>query len=191
MPEQYAGQVAKPSRLTTSVLLTCAAIGVATGVLGGIAGWITLPLLAAIPVLYGFVLGVHVLPGIIAQEALRLPWVALITHGVAALVATAMAPIYAGQFIGTALLFGGIQELVAAVVRYRSWAPWRFFVSALVIGVVVATAVFFAAHLSAMPLWAQIAYLVLSLLGPVAWTAIGLGIGAALRRAGVARRRTG
>lgn len=182
--------MANPSRLSTSVLLTCAAIGVAAGILGGIAGWITVPLLAAVPVLYGFVLGVHVLPGIVAQEALRLPWVALITHGVAALVATAMAPIYAAQFIGTAVLFGGIQELVAALVRYRSWAPWRFFLSALVIGVIVAAAVFFAAHLGALPLWAQIVYLALSLLGPVVWTAVGLAIGAALRRAGVVRRRT-
>jgi energy-coupling factor transport system substrate-specific component len=182
--------VAADTRLSTSVLLTCAAIGVATGVLGGIAGWITIPVLAALPIVYGFVLGVHVLPGIIAQEAVRLPWVALITHGVAALVGIAIAPIYAGQYIGTAILFGGIQELVAALVRYRSWAPWRFFVSALVIGVVVALAVFFAAHLGAMPLWAQILYLMLSVLGPVAWTAVGLGVGRALRRAGVARPRT-
>lgn len=182
--------MANSSRLSTSVLLTCAAIGVAAGILGGIAGWITVPLLAAVPLLYGFVLGVHVLPGIVAQEALRLPWVALITHGVAALVGTAMAPIYAAQFIGTAILFGGIQELVAALVRYRSWAPWRFFVSALVIGVIVAAAVFFAADLGALPLWALILYLALSVLGPVAWTAVGLAIGVALRRAGVVRRRT-
>ena len=97
----------------------------------------------------------------------------------------------AAQFIGTAVLFGGIQELVAALVRYRSWAPWRFFVSAVVIGVVVAAAVFFAAHLGAMPLWAQLVYLLLSLLGPVAWTAVGLAIGRALRRAGVPRSRRG
>ena len=101
--------MAADTRLSTSVLLTCAAIGVATGVLGGIAGWITIPVLAALPIVYGFVLGVHVLPGIIAQEALRLPWVALITHGVAALVGIAIAPIYAGQYIGTAILFGGSQ----------------------------------------------------------------------------------
>ena len=182
--------MAHRSRLSTSVLLTCAAIGVATGLLGGIAGWITIPLLGWIPVLYGFVLGVHVLPGIIAQEVLRMPWVALATHVLAALVSSAVAPIYAWQFLGTAVLFGGIQELVAAVVRYRSWAPWRFFISALVIGVVVAAAVFFAAHLGAMAVWAQVAYLVLALLGPVAWTAVGLGIGAGLRRAGIGRRTT-
>jgi len=149
------------------------------------------PVLAWLPVAYGFVLGMHVLPGIIAQEVLRMPWVALATHVLAALVSSAMAPIYAWQFLGTALLFGGIQELVAAVVRYRSWAPWRFFISAVVIGLVVATAVFFAAHLGTMPVWAQILYLVLSVLGPVAWTAVGLAIGAGLRRAGVPRRRTG
>ena len=182
--------MAPASRLSTSVLLTCAAIGVATGLLGGIAGWITVPLLAWLPVLYGFVLGVHVLPGIIAQEVLRMPWVALATHVLAALVSSALAPIYTWQFLGTAVLFGGIQELVAAVVRYRSWAPWRFFISAVVIGVVVAAAVFFAADVDEFPAWAQIVYLLLAVLGPVAWTAAGLAIGAGLRRAGIGRRAT-
>lgn len=175
------------SPLSTSVLLTCAAIGVATGVLGGIAGWLTLAVLATAPILYGIVLGAHVLPGIIAQELLRLPWVALIAHVVAALVASAMAPQWAFRFIGTALLFGGIQEVVAALTRYRVWSAWRFFLSAVVIGAVVAVAVAFAAHLSTLALWAQIVYLVVAVLGPVAWTAAGLGVGASLRRAGVAR----
>ncbi|MDW4574351.1 ECF transporter S component [Microbacterium sp. M3] len=183
--------MAERTRLSTSVLLTCAAIGVATGVLGGVAGWITFPVLAAVPIVYGFVLGVHVLPGIIAQELMRLPWVALITHLLAALVASAMMPPYIGRFLGTALLFGAIQEVVAALTRYRSWAPWRFFVSGAIIGVLVAVVVFFAADLAALPGWAQVAYLALSLLGPIAWTAVGLGIGAGLRRAGVARRSRG
>lgn len=183
--------MAERTRLSTSVLLTCAAIGVATGALGGIAGWLTLPVLAAVPIVYGFVLGVHVLPGIIAQELIRLPWVALITHVLAALVASAMMPPYIGRFLGTALLFGAIQEVVAALTRYRSWAPWRFFVSGVIIGVLVAVVVFFVADLASLPAWAQISYLALSVLGPVAWTAVGLAIGAALRRAGVARRSRG
>lgn len=58
----------------------------------------------------------------------------------------------------------------------------------MIIGAIVAVVVFFVAHLSTLPPWAQIAYLLLSLLGPVAWTAVGLGIGSALRRAGVAQR---
>lgn len=180
--------MATASRLSTRVLLVCAAIGVATGLLGGIEGWLAVPVITGLPIVYGFLLGIHVLPGIVAQETLRVPWVALITHLIAALASAAVAPPYTFQFLGTALLFGGLQEGVAALVRYRSWAPWRFFASGLVIGVVVALAVFFAAHLSALPLWAQVAYLVLAVLGPVAWTAIGLWIGVGLRRAGVARR---
>jgi len=181
--------VARTPVLTTRVLLVCAAIGVATGLLGGIAGWVT-PVLLASPLLflYGLVLGSHVLPGIIAQEVLRLPLVALITHVFAALIASAFNPAWALRFIGTALLFGLIQEGVAALTRYRSWGAWRFFVSAAIIGVIVAVVVFFAAHLSVMPVWAQILYLAISVLGPIAWTAIGLAVGTSLRRAGVARR---
>jgi len=170
-PRGYPEQMATRSRLSTSVLLTCAAIGVATGVLGGIAGWVTPVVLATLPILYGFVLGAHVLPGIIAQELIRLPWVALIAHLVAALVASAMAPQWAFRFIGTAILFGAIQEIVAAATRYRVWNAWRFFISAVVIGVIVAIVVAFAAHLSTLAPWAQIVYLVLAVLGPVAWTA--------------------
>ncbi len=176
------------SPLSTRVLLVCAAIGVGTGILGGIEGWLATPVVTGVPILYGLLLGIHVLPGIVAQEAVRLPWVALVTHLIAALASAAIAPPFAMQFLGTAVLFGGIQELVAALVRYRTWAPWRFFISGLVIGVLVALVVFAAADLETLPLWAQVSYLALGVAGPVLWTAAGLGIGAGLRRAGVARR---
>lgn len=177
--------------LTTRVLLVCAAIGVATGIVGGVAGLLTPVVLVAAPFAYGLLLGSHVLPGIVAQEVLRLPLVALLTHVMAALVASAFNPAWAGRFIGTALLFGAIQEGVAALTRYRAWGAWRFFVSAVIIGILVAVIVFFAVDMSTLPAWAQIAYLTLSVLGPVAWTAIGLGVGASLRRAGVARSTVG
>ena len=174
--------------LSTRVLLVCAALGVATGLLGGVAGILTPFVIAAAPYAYGLVLGSHVLPGIIAQQVFRMPLVALTTHVLAALVASAVNPAWVGRFLATALLFGAIQEGVAALTRYRAWGAWRFFISAALIGVVVAVAVFFAAHLGTMPLWAQITYLAISVLGPIAWTAIGLAVGTALSRAGVARR---
>ncbi|OAH48758.1 ECF transporter S component [Microbacterium oleivorans] len=173
--------------LSTRVLLVCAAVGVATGLLGGVAGAITPVVIAAAPWAYGLVLGSHVLPGIIAQQVFRLPLVALTTHVLAALVASAVNPAWIWRFLGTALLFGAIQEGVAALTRYRSWGAWRFFAAALVIGVIVAGFVFFAANLGKLPSWAQIAYLVIALAGPVVWTAAGLGVGESLRRAGVAR----
>ncbi|MDX2377482.1 ECF transporter S component [Microbacterium sp. LRZ72] len=176
-----------PNTLSTRVLLICAAIGVATGILSAAAGWVTPAVVAALPILYGLVLGSHVLPGIIAQELLRLPFVALVSHLIAALVASAFNPAWIGRFLGTALLFGAIQEGVAALTRYRAWGAWRFFVSAVVIGALVAVVVGLAADLARLPPWAQASYIVLSVLGPVAWTAIGLALGASLRRAGVAR----
>jgi len=172
--------------LSTRTLLVCAAIGVATGILGGIAGVITLGVLAVVPYLYGLVLGVHVLPGIIAQEVLRRPLVALITHVVAALISSAFNPAWAMRFIGTALLFGAIQEGIAALTRYRAWGRWRFFASAVIIGAIVAVVVAVIVDLGRFEPWVQVAYLLVSVIGPVAWTAIGIAIGNSLRRAGIA-----
>lgn len=188
---KYCGQVAKGSRISTSVLLTCAAIGVAAGVLQAAAGALSGPITVAAPILYGLVLGVHVLPGVIAQELLRAPWVALLTHLVAALVASAVVPVWIGRYVGTALLIGGLQELVAAVSRYRRWEAWRFFVSALIVGVMLAGLIWFTADVSKFEPWAQLVYIALFVLGPLLWTAVGLAIGRALRRAGVPRRRVG
>ncbi len=185
---EYAGRVPTRSALSTRLLLTCAAIGVATGILGGIAGWMTLVVLPIAPWAYGVILGSHVLPGIIAQEVLRRPMVALLSHVLAALVASAFNPAWFPRFLGTALLFGLIQEGVAALTRYRAWGAWRFFLSAVVIGVVVAVVVFFAVDGASQAPWVRAASLAIAVLGPVVWTAIGLGIGTALRRAGVARR---
>jgi len=186
----YAVQVAPASALSTRVLLTCAAIGVATGVLSAGAGYLSVPIAAGIPVLYGVILGAQVLPGVIAQELMRLPWVALITHLMAALVSSALAPQWMGRFLGAAILIGGIQEGVAALTRYRKWEPWRFVVSALLIGAVLAATIGLAADVGRFAPWAQVLYLGLFLVSPVAWTLAGLAIGAALHRAGVARMRT-
>src|SRR5688572_1378199 len=180
-------QMANRTRLSTSVLLTCAAIGVAAGVLQAGAGAISGPVSAAVPILYGLVLGVHVLPGVIAQDLLRAPWVALITHLVAALVASAVVPLRIGRYVGTARLSGAVQEGIAALGRYRRWEPWRFFLSAVIVGAVIAVAIWFAADVTRFPLWGQIVYIVLFLLGPVMWAAVGLAISRALRRAGVPR----
>ena len=75
--------------------------------------------------------------------------------------------------------------------RYRRWEAWRFFVSALIVGVVLAGLIWFTADVSKFEPWAQIVYIALFVLGPLLWTAVGLAIGRALRRAGVPRRRAG
>lgn len=180
--------MAKAPALSTSVLLTCAAIAVATGALQIGAGALSGPVVAGAPMLYGLVLGAHVLPGVVAQAMLRRPWVALITHFVAALVGTAATPLWIGRYLGTALLIGGLQEGIAALGRYRVWSAWRFYVSAVVVGVVISIGIAFAVDLNRFPWWATILYFVLFIAGPVLWTAAGLGVAAALKRAGVGPR---
>lgn len=188
MTGRYAEEVAKPSPLTTRVLLTCAAIGVATGLVSAGAGYLSLPVSAAVPVLYGVLLGSHVLPGIVAQALLRLPWVAILTHVLAALVSSALAPHWATRFIGAAILIGGIQEGIAALTRYRHWEWWRYLISAIIVGAVLAVSIGIAADVTKFAVWAMIVYFALFLLAPIAWTFAGIAIAEALRKAGVARR---
>lgn len=175
--------------LSTRVLLICAAVGVATGLLTAVAGWISVPVWAVYPlaVVYGLVLGVHVVPGIVAQELLRLPWVALISHLVAALVASAFSPQWLVRYVGMAVLIGALQEGIAALTRYRVWQWWRFMISGAIVGLVLAVIMGFVFDLAKFPPWAQITFVVVLFVGPIAWTAVALAIGAGLRRAGVAR----
>lgn len=178
----------RPRALSTRSLLVCAAIGVATGLLGAVSGYVTPPVWAVAPILYGLVLGVHVTPGIIAQEVLRLPWVALVTHVIAALVSSAFAPQWFPRYIGTALLIGAVQEGIAALTRYRTWSPWRFFVSSIIIGVALCIPMAFALNIATLPAWAPPVFYVLLILGPVLWTAASIAIGQGLRRAGIGPR---
>lgn len=177
----------KSRALSTRVLLVCAAIGVATGIVSAL--WAGLHLVVAVGAvpLYGLILGFHVLPGVIAQQVLRTRWVALITHGVAALISIAFVPAMAGRYLLAAVVFGGVQEAVSAALRYRRWEAWRFLLSSAVTGIVVAIPLWFAFDVGALPIWAGSGFAVLFILGPVVWTLIGLGIGGALRRAGVIR----
>jgi energy-coupling factor transport system substrate-specific component len=179
--------VTAASRLSTRILLICAAIGVATGLLS--AGWAVLHAITAVSAVavYGLVLGFHVLPGVIAQEMLRQPWVALLTHAIAALVGAGLAPAMVAGYLMAAIVFGGVQEGVAALTRYRHWEPWRFFLSAAVTGIVLAVPLWFAFDVAEFQTWAQVLFVAMFILGPVGWTAVGLGVGTALRRAGVAR----
>ncbi len=182
----YAEMVPKSSSvLSTRVLLTCAAIGVALGIVTAL--WTPLHgMAAAVPIVYGLILGFHSLPGVVAQQVLRLPWVALITHAIAALVAIGFVPVMAGRYLMAAAIFGGVQEGISALTRYRHWESWRFLLAAAITGAILVVPMWFAFHVSQMPGWAAAVFVALFVLGPVAWTVVGLLLGASLRRAGLA-----
>ena len=179
----------KSSILSTRVLLVCAAVGVATGLVSAGAGYLSVIVSGAVPILYGIVLGSHVLPGVVAQALLRRPGVAIITHVLAALVSSAFAPTWILRYIGTALLIGAIQEGITAIGRYRNWSTWRFLLSAVIVGVMLAVPIGLAADVERFAPWALVVYLLMFIVGPVVWTLLGLRVGDALRETGVARTR--
>ncbi|MGV9195379.1 ECF transporter S component [Microbacterium sp. MC2] len=179
--------MARPSVLSTRVLLVCAAIGVATG----IATALSTPLhglAAAVVPLYGLVLGFNALPGVVAQQVLRLPWVALMTHMLAAAIASAFVPVMAGRYFLAAAVFGGAQEAMSALTRYRHWELWRFLLTGAITGAVLAVPLWFAFDVATFAPWAGITFVIAFIAGPVVWTIVGVGIGTGLRRAGVARQ---
>jgi energy-coupling factor transport system substrate-specific component len=180
--------MAKIQTFTTRALLISAAIGVASGLAAAV--WAPMHLVfgpSGIVWLYGLALGFHVLPGVVAQQVLRLPLVALITHFIAALVSIAFVPSSMTGFVTAAVVFGGVQELVSAATRYRHWETWRFLLSALITGVILAAAMWFPFRVSNFEAWQQIVFVAAFIVGPIVWALIGVGIGGALRRAGVVR----
>lgn len=181
--------MAKERRLSTRVLLVCAAIAVATGLISALAGLLSGATILLAPALYGLVLTAHLLPGIVAQDVLRQPWVGLLTHLLAALVASATQPAFIASYLLAVVIMGGVQEGWAAIGRYRRWdLPW-FLIGGAILGVVLGVSAGLPIGLKHFAGWGVVLAIVLTVAGAVAWTLVGLGIGRALRRAGVVRTR--
>lgn len=107
-------------RLSTRVLLSCAAISIVSGVLFVLTGALHAIVIATVPWLYGALIGLYFLPGAIAQGLFRLPGVALVTILFAA-VLTALSPVMSlgwAVFAPMALI-GVLQELPQAVFAYH------------------------------------------------------------------------
>lgn len=174
-------------RLSTRLLLTCAAIGVGGGLVFVVSGYIGGTISATAPVLYGLIIGVYFLPGVVAQALLRRGGTALMTGLTAGLVSAAFSPQWFFRYFGTGLAIGLLQELPFALSRYRVWKSWVFYLAAGVAGVLFGASVLVALGLEHFAPVAQIVYIALFVLSPIAFTAIGRGVAAALARAGVGR----
>lgn len=183
--------MATTQRIPTRALLICAAIGVVTGLVSAVAGWLSAPTIAVAPVLYGIVLTAHAVPGIVAQDVLRRPWVALITHLLAALVAAATNPLFIMSYLAAVVIMGGVQELWAFIGRYRRWSAGWMVAGGAVLGTVLGLTAGVIIGAKYLPLWGAVLTVLLTVVGAVAWTFVSLAIGRALRRAGLARTPRG
>jgi len=181
-------------RVSTRVILSCAAIGVGGGLFAAGAGYLAGLIAVIAPVLYGVTIGTHFLPSAVGLALLRRPGTAVLTGLIAGLVASAFAPQWLLRYLGTGLLVGVLLELPFLVTRYRKWSAWLYYLAAGGSGVVLGVAVFIAlgAEYYAPVVWAIA--LPLYVLSPIVFTWLGRVIAAALERAGVARssrQRTG
>ena len=175
------------SSLSTRILLICAAIAVGTGIVSAVAGYLTIPVIASVPILYGLVLSMHLLPGIVAQEMLRTPWVALITHLLAALVALAMSPQWFLSYVAAIAIMGGAQEGWAAIGRYRTWSMSWLLTGGAVLGLLLGLTAGLGIGISKFGVALAFVSVGIYVAGAVIWTYIGILLGRSMRKAGLAR----
>ncbi|MGO2660700.1 ECF transporter S component [Mycetocola reblochoni] len=168
--------------LATRVLLSCAAIGVAAGVvLAPFTVWGTL-MSTTVPLAYMALTGVWLLGPIVALDLLRLPGTALMTCVVVGLI---QMPFGGAGSIVTMVMIGAAVELPFLLTRYRVWAWWLFSLTTAVFLALYAWAVFGYFSMSATAPVVQFAFWALAILSGQAAAALGLVVSARLRRAGV------
>jgi energy-coupling factor transport system substrate-specific component len=172
------------SRVSTAYLLTCAAIGVAGGVVLAAGWWLSLGLFATVPFASVAVAGLWVIPAVIALRLLERPFAGLLVGLISGLV---LAPFYTISAVATTLFWSFFPELPFLATLYRRWSTWLHYAGAAVVGVVYPI---FAAQ--SFDLWSMappvlVAFIALCAVSCVAGTWLGILIADRLRAAGVAR----
>lgn len=173
------------SRVTTAFLLTCAAIGVAGGVLLWGAGWLSSALFATVPFASVAFAGLWLLPATVALRLLERPLAGILVGVLSGLVVF--------PFIGAAIWWAFFAELAFLVTLYRSWRTWQYYAGAVFVGIVYPIFAAASFDLWTMSPWVMAAFFGLTIASCLAGVGLGILIADRLRRAGVARlaRRRG
>ncbi|KRA25055.1 hypothetical protein ASD65_11940 [Microbacterium sp. Root61] len=173
------------SRVSTAYLLTCAAIGVAGGVLLWGATALSTALFAVVPFFSVMIAGLWLLPAVVALRLLERPLAGLLVGLISGLVVF--------PFLATNLWWAFFAELPFLLALYRSWKTWQYFAGAAFVGIVYPILAAVSFDLWSMPFWTQVGFFALTLASCLAGTFLGILIGDRLRATGVARlaRRRG
>lgn len=174
------------SRVTTAYLLTCAAIGVAGGVLLAVATWLSTAIFAALPFASVAIAGLWLLPATLALRLLQRPFAGLLVGVISGIVCIPFSP--TGVYIVfTNVWWAFFAEIAFLVVLYRFWKTWQHYAGAVVVGIVYPILAWASFDLGSFTLGAQIGFFVLTMASAIAGTALGILIADRLHRAGVAR----
>lgn len=177
------------SRISTAYLLTCAAIGVAGGIVLAFGWWVSLALFAAVPFASVAIAGLWVLPAVIALRLLQRPLAGLLVGLISGLV---LAPFYTITAVATTLFWSFFPELPFLATLYRRWNTPLHYAGAIVVGVVYPIFAAVSFDLWAMTPVMIALFIALCVFSCVAGTWLGIVIADRLRDAGVAtlaRRR--
>ncbi|WP_157981614.1 ECF transporter S component [Protaetiibacter intestinalis] len=173
-------------RFTTRYLLSCAAIGVAGGLLLIPANLYAATVAKGVPLLYAPVVGVWILPVVVALALLRRPGAGVLSALVAGLVTIPASPNGAAAVI-TMLMIGVLLELPFAVLLYRRWHPAIFLSAAVVLAVLYGFVTWRSLDVASLAPWAQATFIALLLVSAVVGTLLGRAIARAVERTGVTR----
>lgn len=173
-------------RFSTQYLLTCAAIGAGGGLLLIPANNLAAAIAAAVPLLYAAIVGVWVVPSVVALDLIRRPGAAVLTSFFAGLVLIPFTP-YGVRSVVTCLIFGIILELPFLATLYRRWSPWIFFGATLVLLALYSLLAYRTYAVETFEPWAQVTFFGLMLVSAFAFTGLSLLLSSRLRKAGVAR----
>ncbi|GAA2639609.1 ECF transporter S component [Dactylosporangium fulvum] len=111
--------------LTTRFLMTCAAIGAASGVLLVPVNHISAIFAPTMPILYAGLVGFWLLGPVLGLALLRRPGAGVLTTLIAGLVNVPLTP-FGPSAVVTCLMVGVAIEFGFAVTLYRIWRPWLF-----------------------------------------------------------------
>ncbi|HCS62012.1 MAG TPA: hypothetical protein DIW46_11585 [Microbacterium sp.] len=175
-------------RFSTTLLLTCAALGVAGGLLLAPSNWLsTLLLSLGSPALSVAITGLWILPSVIALRLLRRPFVGLLVGIIAGLVIVPFSG-YGFMSVVTNASWALFAELPFLVVLWRFWKTWMHYAGAAVLGLFYPLFAWAFFDMASQPLWSQVLLFISTLASCAGATALGILIADKLRKAGVGRR---
>ena len=167
-------------KVTTAYLLTCAAIGVATGLLIIPATAFSTATYATMPPVSAIVAGAWVIGFVVAMRLLERPGAALLTGLISGLVATPLSTTGAAIVV-TNVMFAAFIELPFLVTLYRRWSRWLYLVGATLLAAFYSVWTVTAADMQAFQGWVVALYVVVLFASELGAVALGLVIADRLR----------
>ncbi|MEV6596212.1 ECF transporter S component [Actinoplanes sp. NPDC051346] len=172
--------------LTTRFLMTCAAIGAASGVLLVPVNHASAILAPTVPIVYAGLVGFWILGPVLGLAVLRRPGAALLTTLIAGLVNVPLTP-FGPSAVVTTLMVGVAVESGFAVTRYRVWKPWLFYVTTVLFTAVYAVVAYASFDMGSTVVAVRVLFFVLMLASATLATWAGLALAKRVAKTGVTR----